>query len=1087
MNERDRQEIESIRDQLRALRREQTRAEQTIDRLLLRLNQLELKATATPPEKPTKPIVEPAPPPVPPPLPPPTEPVKPPIAPTPAPAPVLEPVAPPPLEAPPILPREGPPEPAPPPPPPPKVSWEFYIGKYILPVVGIGVMLTALVFFAFYIHARLPKAGKVALLYTACAIGIWLGAWLEKKYEQLGRWIFAGGLAGTYFVTYALHYVEALRLLDSALVCGILLLGTVAVIVGIAQWRKNPWLAGMAILLGFYTSAITDVHTFTLISNCFLAAGALYLMLGSGWAPLTGLALVGTYGTYAIWLFRTSEDTTVQFKMWFVLLYWALFTLAVFAARRNLVTDIARNVFATLNNMLGFAFLTHAMLHHDLGARHWKLSFWFGGALVGLAGVALMRFRETAKEAPLAANVTFATYLVTGLALVTLGVVEKFTGFKGIAALAVEAGLLLATGHLLRQPILRCFGAGVQALCLVKICSAFDSSTLSDTKREIATWFAVVAAYGNALLQQWHTRPEKGALRDRENERGLALLLAVLANFSLLIVTFDFVRPNVRLTALAIEAVLLLAVGHRLRQPVFYWFAALFQTLAVLDVVWHCVNQLPKQHERGVATWLAVALGYVAMCLQQWQTRPERGRLRDDVTERGLAMFLAVIANVGLLFATWDFAPLPWRIAAFAGEAFALMAIGHLLRQPIHRWSGAAFQALCVLLLISEFRTPDEDHKRAIATWVSVALGYALALIQHWQTRREKGPLWERADERVLAGALATLANVALLIANWDLVPDQWRATAAALEAAVIAGLAGGLRAWPLVLSSQMLLLTAYGSLFGGMLDHWNRPAPLHVPWVIVLVSLGCGWFFDRATKRIQDDAKRTPAAFGVVCHLAGAVTVVLLSLGQRLDADWHLWTTMVLAVACLAVVRFWPNVAWKWLGWIVAAIAFGVWLLHEMDGAIHWKQNMVVAAHFLGLALWVAFERLARAAWADEDQYREVRQFILFTSRVAITLMLLVFLWRWASREYLTAAWVIGGFALFGLGLLFKDRGYRRAALAVIGLSLLRAAVYDSMQIQKPLLRILCFFAIGAVTLLLGLFYAKLEKVVRSWEEGER
>ena len=1071
MNEQERQEIAAIRAELDRLRRQQSIATHSFDVLSDRLNTLERRAreaetferlkASSPPVEPVK-----------------TD-AKPPILPSPPVARPAPPVETPKAEpagsrVPPVPPSSPAEEPAPrepESPPPPKVPWEIRLGTYWLPRIGIVMVLTALVFLAYYIHGRLPLWVKVIAMYAFCGVGIGLGAWVEKRYEILGRSLFAGGLAGTYFVTYALHYVEPLRMIDSAVLCGTLLLCIVAVIVGLAQWRNRPLLAGMAILLGFYTSAISDVSSFTLVSNCLLAAGALYLMLVSGWAPLTGVAFIGTYGTYVIWLLRSGEQTTVHFKMWFVLIYWGLFTLSVFAARQDLVQTTVRNVFASLNNLLGFVFLTHALLTHHHSSSHWKLSAWFGAALVALSWIAKRQFKED--------DSTFSTYLITGLGILTLAVVEKFSGYQTIAALAVEGALLLILGHYLRQPIFRWFGAAAQALCVALIARDCLNETNPGLRGEIATWFAVAVGYCLGFVQHWQTRPEQGPLRESEAERALSGLLQVMANVALALATWEHIHNPWLPMAFAIEAAAVALVGHTIRLPIFRWCSAAFQAISVLLLIGHLLST-GNEPGRELASWLSVAFGYVVVFLQHWYTREDTGELRDNPDERALANLVAVIGNVALLIVTWDFIGPMWRIPTLAIEAAVLLCVGHFFGSAIHRWSGAAFQCLCVALMISRYdKEGEHETQRAIATWFSVVVSYIVALIQHWHTRRDKGKLRDDPGEQYLAWGFAFLANIALLLANWDFVPERWRGTAVALECAAIAGVAGAARAGRLVLSSQMLLLTAYGSFLGGVLNHWTTPAALHLPVAIVVVSLGCAWFTER--KLSPENPHLSTIAMVLPIYLIGTVAVVFVSLAQRLDENWHLWTMILTALVTLGIGQFWRNPSWLWLAVVAAAVSAFVFVGHELDKVIDWNQHIVVASHFLALVLLICLERLMKKDWPVEEA-NEARQPVLTGFIIAIAYLLLHVLWRAASREYLTALWTIGGFGLFGLGLLLKERAYRLAGLSVIGVSVGRAVIYDFWQIQEPLYRILSFIALGVILLVLGYLYAKFREKIMRW-----
>ena len=119
-------------------------------------------------------------------------------------------------------------------------SFEMRLGTYWAPRIGIVVLLTGLVFFGNLAYeqyiSRLGPAGKVLLLYCASALLLGAGWWWQRKaakesLKNYAQVLFAGGLASLYFTTYAAHHIEQLRVIESPLLDGFLLLACAAFIV----------------------------------------------------------------------------------------------------------------------------------------------------------------------------------------------------------------------------------------------------------------------------------------------------------------------------------------------------------------------------------------------------------------------------------------------------------------------------------------------------------------------------------------------------------------------------------------------------------------------------------------------------------------------------------------------------------------------------------------------------------------------------------------------------------------------------------------------------------------------------------------
>ena len=99
--------------------------------------------------------------------------------------------------------------------------------------------------------------------------------------------------------------------------------------------------------------------------------------------------------------------------------------------------------------------------------------------------------------------------------------------------------------------------------------------------------------------------------------------------------------------------------------------------------------------------------------------------------------------------------------------------------------------------------------------------------------------------------------------------------------------------------------------------------------------------------------------------------------------------------------------------------------------------------------------------------------------------LSLWLFLTRWvlenASGFYLTASWSVFALVLFAAGIVLRERVYRWLGLVVLGCALGRVLVFDVWKLET-LYRILSFFALGVVLLVLGFIYTKHQEKIREW-----
>ncbi|PWU13095.1 MAG: hypothetical protein C5B50_20040 [Verrucomicrobia bacterium] len=369
-----------------------------------------------------------------------------------------------------------------------KPSFEMRLGTYWLVRIGIVMVLTGLVFFgnlAYHNYiSKLGPGGKLALLYVASGLLLGAGAWWQRRaakesLKNYAQVLFAGGLAAVYFTTYAAYHIAQLRVIESAAVDGLLLLGWAAFMVWIADRKKSEVLALFAVGLAYYTSIITHVGSFTLWSNLVLTSAAVVFLLRNRWAALSFASLLASYASYAFWRFFDGESwhwATPEQGLWtgalFLMSYWLVFTVAVFASRGEKFAGQNRIAFLTFNNGAFFSLFLLTMLQVQTGG-FWKFCLVYGSVLLVLAVAAT---RILASE-PLARNF----YLTQGLLLITVGFITEFAGLKLALILATESVILLMVGSLRRNLVLLTgayLSAGLSVGWGMDGMKQFDSSSL---------------------------------------------------------------------------------------------------------------------------------------------------------------------------------------------------------------------------------------------------------------------------------------------------------------------------------------------------------------------------------------------------------------------------------------------------------------------------------------------------------------------------------------------------------------------------------------------------------------------------------
>lgn len=328
-------------------------------------------------------------------------------------------------------------------PAPTEQNLELRVGQYWLVRIGILVLLTGLVLLGNLAYqnfiTKLGAPGKLALLYLAGAALTAVGCWLERRMEHVrnyARVLMAGGVATIYYTTYAAHFVTPLRVIESPLVGGTLLLLLAGGLVWFAERRKSQGVAFTAVLLAYYTSAINSAANFTLFSNVVLTGVAVFLLARHRWFGVSWLGLVGSYGSFAYWRWQVGDGlgTNFWFTHGFLFAYWVIFTVAVFLHRGQAFQKAHREAFLTANNAAFFA-LTVPAFHAWYPEKFWVFPLLFGVVLLALSGLARRMRRE---------DLIFdGAYLAQGLVVFTVGLVALFSGYQLALVLAAESMALL--------------------------------------------------------------------------------------------------------------------------------------------------------------------------------------------------------------------------------------------------------------------------------------------------------------------------------------------------------------------------------------------------------------------------------------------------------------------------------------------------------------------------------------------------------------------------------------------------------------------------------------------------------------------
>ena len=601
------------------------------------------RAAAPPPPRPApRPAPEPTPAPAPAAAPAPP----PPVAPAPAPQPVVARTGPPPAPVPwtDRMPRAEAPAPE------PRRSrssedWEALLGGSWMNKVGVFVVVIGLALLLNYAYTHIRPAGRVALSYTGALAMLVSGVWVERReqFRTFAYGLIGGGWAALYLTTYAMHAIDAAKVLDNALIAGVLLLAVAAGMILHSLRYRSETVTWLTYFIAFVTLAIGEVTAFSLAALIPLAVSLLYIAHRNRWSRFAVFGLVATYATVAM-----HKDTGAP--LWqaqaIFLVYWLVFE----------GFDLIRaDPWLLPLNSLGFLALSGVKWSHAAPDSMWIFA-------AGSAALYLGSTIARARSGRWRAAVTF------NAALATAAIVLKLEHQWMAVGLAVLAEVYYLAGVRFRSAYLRIIAGALFGFELLYLAIQLVPNYAA------RTWEPVAAATAIAFYLNRALRPA-----DRFYGYFAAALAALVGGFE--------ASPEWRGRTWSLMAAAPFAFGWWRRQVDFrmqgYGLAALGAVATALYF------PLPPA---SLAVGAAVAYGLVQCALRSGEDR------FLELEREAVRVAASTVAVAGLATLVWRLAPGDWLGFAWLALAFAVLEAG-LRDQPADfRWMA------CVLAVLGSGR-----------------------------------------------------------------------------------------------------------------------------------------------------------------------------------------------------------------------------------------------------------------------------------------------------------------------------------------------------------------------------------------------
>ncbi|MBZ0095613.1 MAG: DUF2339 domain-containing protein [Sulfuricella sp.] len=580
-------------------------------------------------------------------------------------------------------------------------EWEELVGGSWLNKLGVVVLVIGLALFLGYSLKYFGPAGRVAIGLAASFAMLFAGMLLERitAYMLYARGLIGGGWAALYFTTYAMHGLEAARIVADPLL-GIILLGVVAVgmIVHSLRYRSEV-VTGMAYFVAFFTLAISPVSGFSVFAMAPLAASLLVVAYRFSWAAMTVGGLIATYGIY--FLFSGIGFPASPFKGDFtsgqatLAVYWLLFEVFdLLDIRKHPHEDSVARAILPLN---AGGFVGVSLLHW-MAAGRTDLHVLFAASALAYLVSALLRARIQApssfsESSGTAERVSAGSYegaVTVAAALAAFAIFHRFSGLEISVLLLLEGEALFLAGLALRQPYLRLLGAVIFAVTLDKL--GWEALSQSGHKTvagvELHAWTPV------ALLTAALLYLNRGLFHPNREPRLLVpeKIYSFAATGVLLVVLAAELQQEYLGIGCLILAVPLFELGLHRRFAELRFQAYGVGTLALAFLAG--ISILGAGASTAGSPWLTLGLATIltyATAVRAFRLAPER--LPED--ERLVVRDLSLAAGTTLLAALlWRVLPAQLVAAGWGIEALLLIEVGFLLPLRYLRMLGNLVLAL---------------------------------------------------------------------------------------------------------------------------------------------------------------------------------------------------------------------------------------------------------------------------------------------------------------------------------------------------------------------------------------------------------
>jgi len=994
-----------------------------------------------------------------------------------------------------------------PPPSRPPMKWDWAsIESKIMPWItraGVAIVVVGLFYLLSLGFQRLGPWGKTAMVYGACAV-LWITGFVSERFERYSTWgkmLLAGGWAGIYITTFAIHHLPAAQLIKDPFLAVLLLMGIATGMIIHSFKYKTESLTTLAYFIAFLTISLSNVAFFSLVAISVLAVSMLFIHWRMRWYWLPFLGVLATYGSHAIWIGPLAEFFEGQgvhgpeFLPGVIMLvvYWLVFTTSIYIVRE----ENKKHEAMSMRMLVANTFLFVIVFRYHVGAEHPELRWYFTAALalahIGLAF--LSRFQKREK--------LFVMSFVIAIASTTMTLYYLLPGEWLSIAWLLQAEALYIAGVLADEKWFR--RTAVVNFVLVGVwlfvkdyggpvfTGPLEYVTLPWSGWMLESWVlsflpAIAVSYINSVLRH--------ALRHREQRQKGAWIFAYAGSALALFVMANIWFPHLLLSAAVACSLLALALmetgikygdGHIRLQGIFFSALGIICGMAPLIEASQMYYDHSLLYRVGCE---AVVIVFAYIVFARFQKVSEKGE-KPQAAQAAATIFSAIAAFIAVMLLLREFHPprsVLWLGLAWLMLGIILLETGIALRNTFFRLQGYIVTMLCLVASMIVFLVRTEwfyDSLLGLVAFGGVVVGffYVFARLvkgsRHEDPRLsniEKSEAWKGSGP-FAAGIFAVAGTLIMLLLLRNELGDPAPMYMAVSFLIVSIALVETGIATRLQILRLLGMAVAIIAFFVGL--YFNlEPGPrsyflFSERFVTLLLSAGGLFYLFARLKYLElpspvDDSKTeksSPEASASlvlsVIYSVSATVLLIILIRQELVRAHPMFIAvgfMVLSVALLEIGLAIKSPALRIQGFLVAALVFGFAMYYNLaEGRQFWH----ISERLLTLAICTAgtfymFARLKYLSDAESPRLSltERKQTVpgsgwslsaIFS--IAGTFLLLLLLWQelvGTRPLFIAVAYLIAAAALFEAGAAIRNQPLRTEAYFAAFIAFMSALFYN-------------------------------------------